>query len=216
MVQESRSNTTASSEANQNPRNLWQWMMMYPALFIALLGNTPHLVNAITAFQQGVPPTVARSMREQARLWSKNIECIGQQRSVAESKADELAIGVTLCPSGDMLVSIDDADPQNGKRVNSIRHWVAFNAVPENSIHPVSAILMPQAIAATINNRVGEQPSSSVELAQVTVICQKSLGNGQVLRRLKYQDGRCEDEVVNTLTGEVVSRSSAPQCSADC
>ncbi|NJO41402.1 MAG: hypothetical protein HC769_00495 [Cyanobacteria bacterium CRU_2_1] len=215
MVQESQQHSVMSSASGQHPNRWWQWVIMYPALFLSLVGNIPHIPNLVTAFQQGVPPNIAQEMREQAQLWEKNMKCLGQQRSVAESQADELAISVTLCPTGDMLVSIDDADPQNIKSVKLIRHWVEFNAQSEN---PFSNILIPSAIAATLDNPPqSDYPlNTSTELAQVTVVCQKSLGEGRILRRLRHEDGSCFDEVVNTFTGEVISQTAAPQCSADC
>lgn len=215
MLQESQQPTVVPSVTDPQPKNWWQWVVMYPALFLSLAGNISHIPNLAAALQLGVPPHVAQEMREQADAWKRNEGCLGKQRSVAKSQADELAISVTLCPTGDMLVSIDDADPQNVKHVKLMRQWVQFNTQPGNSI---SELLMPRAIAATLNHtpQLQYSPSPATEIAQLTVICQKSLGQGRILRRLKREDGRCFDEIVNTFTGEVISQTPPTQCNSDC
>jgi len=215
MVQESQQYSVIPSIPDQHPSRWWQWVIMYPAFFLSLVGNMQHMPNLVTALQQGVPPNVAQEMRKQSNLWKKNIECLGQQRSVSKSQSDELVISVTLCPTGDMLVSIDDAYPQNIKSVKLVRHWVEFSAQSEN---PFSNILMPRAIAATLSNlsQPRYQLNTPTKLARVTIICQKNLGEGRILRRLRHEDGKCFDEVVNTFTGEVISQTAVSQCSADC
>jgi hypothetical protein len=217
MVQEAQS-SIIPVQSSSNPANWWQWVVMYPTLFVSILGNIPQLPNVLDIWgaNGGISFFTPIYEREQAKYWLANLDCMMKpSQSLKTNQPDNVAIDVTLCPkTGDMLVSLQDANPKDGKTVKPIRRWVKVTAPSENAL---ASFLMPSAIAATVPDLSKQisQPDARA-IAQVTVLCQKLLGDNKILRRLQYPDGRCVDEVVNTLTGEVVSQTASNQCSAGC
>jgi hypothetical protein len=105
-----------------------------------------------------------------------------------------------VLPSGDVLVKIFSPD---GERFYK---WVAVNKViKEQSV-----------MGWIINDAYASSDKAKVLLAlNGTIICQKYLGPGRVLRRVSVAGQGCFDEVVNTYTGSVESTapvSCNPQC----
>jgi hypothetical protein len=216
MVQEAQS-PVHSVQSNSNSTPWWQLVIMYPTLFLSLLGNIPQLEKVPAALADRysrIPIAVSADEREQAKYWLANVDCREPARSLKASQPAQVSIDVMLCPkTGDMLVSLQDANPKNAKMVKPIHRWVK---VVDSSENALSSLLMPSAIAATLPDLSKQISQPSVDaIAQVTVLCQKLLGDNKILRRLQYADGNCVDEVVNTLTGEVISTDTA-QCSAGC
>lgn len=214
MVQEAQSPVNPV-QPSLNPSIWWQWVLVYPTLILGTLGSIPQLTKIPEAVgTHGIPVFSSADEREQAKYWLANVDCMEPSRSLTASQPDGLSVNAMLCPkTGDMLVSLQDANPNDVKKVDPVRRWVKMTNDSENAL---SSFLMPSAIAASIPNFSEQTNQRNGEaIAQVTVLCQKLLGDNQILRRLKYADGRCADEVVNTLTGEVVSTAAA-QCSAGC
>ncbi|MBI4738350.1 MAG: hypothetical protein HY785_08920 [Oscillatoriophycideae cyanobacterium NC_groundwater_1537_Pr4_S-0.65um_50_18] len=215
MLQEAQSPISPVQQSSY-PNRWWQWVVLYPTFFLGILGNIPQLAKVSEAWgNYGIPLFSSTDEREQAKYWLANTDCMEPLRSLTTHQPDELSINVMLCPkTGDMLVSLQDANPNDAKKVKPVRRWVKVANDSENAL---SSFLMPSAIAATVPN-FSEQMSQSEggAIAQVTVLCQKLLEDNQILRRLKYADGRCVDEVVNTLTGEVISQTASTQYSAGC
>lgn len=209
-----------STPSHSSSIRWWQWVIMYPSLFVALMGNVPNLQDAWTAMQTGIPFNLARQARVQAELWERNQDCIGEDHPVSQSQTNELAISVMSCPTGDLLVSLKDANPHDRSQLKPIRQWVEFTTDTER-VASRRTSLLPQlfvssAIAATLNHTSQSGNSlnheNATQIAQTTVVCQKMLGEGRILRKLRDANGNCIDEIVNTFTGEVISQTPSSQC----
>lgn len=181
----------------------WQWILMYPALLIAVLGNVPTLINLWNADKLGVPVSDVQIAMEQNKLWNKNFEC-SRTLPTHWSEADDkgIKIGVTVCPSKDVLVTI------NGSIQPSYR-WIGFSTF--NQTQQITNLLIPAAIATEFSSPIHFAQNNEKQ----TVLCQKKLSSTRIIRRVKKQDGQCFDQTINTATGKVIKEVSV-KCDSDC
>jgi hypothetical protein len=181
----------------------WQWILMYPTLLVAISGSIPTLINVFYSIKLDVPVDEVQIAREQNKLWTKNFEC-ARTSPIYWSEVDErgIKIGVTVCPSKDVLVAV------NGKIQPSYR-WIGFNTFDQTQ--QIANLFMPAAIASELPSPIHLVQSNEKHI----VLCQKKLSNTRILRRIKKQDGQCFDQTIDTATGKVIKEVSA-QCNSDC
>ncbi len=187
----------------KNSLTWWQWILMYPTLLMAIAGSIPTLLNIFYSIQLDVSFSEVQMAMEQNKLWTKNFEC-SRTLPTHWSEADDkgIKIGVTVCPSKDVLVAV------NGKIEPSYR-WIGFNTF--NSTQQFANRLVPAAIAAELPHPINLAQSNE----KTTVLCQKKLSNTRILRRVKMSDGRCFDLTVDTATGKILKKVLV-KCSSDC
>ena len=178
------------------------------AFVVAVAGAIPQYATWIKALATGVPSTVLHTALEQERLWEKNFACATRldqnSQDYAAITGDKVHVVVWACPSGDVLVTTES--PQQTVLPRSV--WVPFAAMPGEAGH--WAPLIREAFAAG-PGRAGDWRLARI----VNVLCQKWLRDGYILRRVRLDNGRCRDEVINTRTGQVVQSRSAP-CDPRC
>ncbi len=186
----------------------WQWILMYPALAIAILGSVPTWGEIIKSIQLGVPFGQSSHADEQNRLWQENFECTRIKNPTTIMTEHKVEIGSLVCESGDVLLS--------GKRPEwdyPQKRWIAFDTVaPPNYIKKAGNTLL------NLFSKAYATETDSILSAQAqpaSVICQRWIGNGQLLQRIRTNTG-CFDQVINTYTGWVTSYTPAPSCSPDC
>ena len=178
------------------------------AFVVAVVGAIPQYATWFQAFTAGVPSTVLHTALEQERLWQKNFSCATRLDQNSEAYAaitgDKVHVVVWACPSGDVLVTTES--PQETASPRSV--WVPLTASPREAGHWTP--LIRQVFAA------GQWSPGGPRLARiVNVLCQKWLRDGFILRRVRLDNGRCRDEVINTRTGQVVQSRAAP-CTPSC
>jgi hypothetical protein len=181
----------------------WQWILMYPTLFIAISGSIPTLMNIFYSVKLDVPFDEVQIAREQNNLWNKNFEC-ARTSPIYWSEVDDkgIKIGVTACPSKDVLVAV------NGKIQPSYR-WIGFNTF--NQTQQMANWLTPAAIATDFPSPIHLAQSNE----EYTVLCQKKLSDTRILRRVKKPNGQCFDQTIDTATGKVIKEVSV-KCDSDC
>jgi hypothetical protein len=175
---------------------------------LALGGAIPQYATWFKAFTAGVPSTTLHTALEQERLWEKNFTCATRLDQDSEDYAaitgDKVHVVVWACPSGDVLVTTES--PQEAASPRSV--WVPLAASPSEASQWTP--LIRQVFAA------GQRRPGGLRLARiVSVLCQKWLRDGRILRRVRLDNGSCRDEVINTRTGEVVQSRPAP-CDPRC
>lgn len=174
---------------------------------IALLA--PNAEAIAVSIGQGIPFDKARAAIEQEKMWQENFDCARTQQIKDFQTADNIKLSVTICPSGDMLVQVSETSQQANAK------WISFESLHQNNELNTSdpnllfSLFSSPAVAVSANipSKIFQEKDNSQILAQATVICQESLGGGLIRRVVKYADGSCVIEEVNTFTGEV-SRSS--------
>lgn len=193
----------ATANENGQPRRWWQWFLLYPGLLIAIVGAVPTYMEAIKAYSFGVPFGRSYDAGEQNRLWQENFDCAQKAIFAMIRNKKNVEIGSFVCESGDVLL--------RGKRPEWDQHqlrWVSWNEVAPGASRSAFLEIFRSAYASEKGN---------IELAQVWqpyVLCQRWVGQGQLLQRIATQNG-CFDQVINTYNGWVMSSARAP-CTPQC
>jgi hypothetical protein len=183
----------------------WQWLLVYPGLVLGLLGSIPTLVNAYESFRHGVPISKVQDSLEQNSLWESNVACVAGATFRPITNPDNVRIGAVVCQSGDVLLQ-----EQRPSWKDATYRWVHWRDIvpPQGEQSSGSAVIDEFIPAANAAGAVHVQ----FPQAPMRVICQRWVGSGLLLQEIWSSQG-CFDQVVNTYTGVVVSRSPA-YCSA--
>ena len=203
------------------PRRWWQWVLLYPTVVVglggALIGAIPQYLTWIQAFRIGVPTSQVFSAQIQNELWNKNVDC-AKTLSKPITIEENILVSVNACSSGDVLVRVIYPGDKE------LYRWIPFKLVTSTSMEtraPITGNLPVDFLAEKW--RVAEGSLFATETtpsefrsgqAQKQVICQKWLGNGRLLRRVRAAD-MCYDEIINTYTGRVEERKPA-ECKTPC
>lgn len=175
---------------------------MYPTLIIAIAGAIPTVLGYYKSWQIGVPFDKTQIALEQNRLWQRNYECSKNEfRSVKNNH--NIEVGTIICLSGDVLIKVQPPDEK------PVFWWVGLKTFESNDQAAIDLWFIDRAQAEEMLAPIVVAQSNSV------VLCQKWLNNGRLLRRIEIQGQGCFDEIVNTYTGQVEKRDSAP-CDGHC
>jgi|AntAceMinimDraft_16_1070373.scaffolds.fasta_scaffold60910_3 hypothetical protein len=173
------------------PKRWWQWVLVYPTLFIALIANIPQGIDAVQAWQLGIPVSKLSSAKEQRKLWERNIECIRCDNDVYTVKTcSNDIVKVAACnDTGDIIVEVDYSD---GKK--TVR-WIAFDTF--NSTNKISSLfnIFKTKEAYAFNSGI-----------RYKVLYQRWINNVYLYRRVKIGN-ICWDEIINTYTGVIEMRN---------
>jgi hypothetical protein len=186
-------------DASEAKRPWWQWLLLYPAVAIALLTAAPQWLDRGLAVWHGTRSSSFAEAEHQSALWRKNLSCsaapFNWYRNPRNTRVD-----ARICESGDVFVRVSAPDGQTAFQ------WVDVDAIVAPPGGGFS--LIPAAHAATIRTLAG--PARMVRQAgggdPTRVICQGFLDRRQLRRRIQAR-GACFDEVIDTLTGSVVGRT---------
>jgi len=182
----------AAAEPTTRPtaNQWWQWVLLYPALAIALVSAVPTWIDHVQAMRIGVDRRNLAQAQEQNKLWQVNLECARVQEIQRIRTARNMEIGAQVCPSGDVLLLLKRPDAEQP----TVR-WVSARTLEQEG----SALF--GATPAYADER------ASPRTAQVTqsVVNQRWLRPGVLKQRVRGSSG-CADLVINTYTGNVMSR----------
>ena len=188
--------------ASGTPRRWWQWVLVYPTLAVSMLGSMPTITHWYHSRE--IPDDVPIQSRLEAKaqhdFWEANFECTSKATFETVINPENTQVSAIVCPSGDVLVKV-----KRPGSASEISRWIGVQSVQERK-RSAANLIMSDAIAA------GER----IVLAQATsVVCQRWLNNGRLLRRVRDGSGHCFDEVINTYTGALESRLPA-RCDGGC
>jgi hypothetical protein len=193
-------------------RKWWQWLLAYPTIITSAIGAVPQYTTWAKAYMLNVPWNAVSEAEEQKALWTKNVECSWKESvqtgktSVTTDKDERVTI--TLCPSGDALVTIQPAGAEPRFRWISFDRFGSTQRTATRDGQPRRAV---QEAAAAESTREG--PWMMVQ-ANAVVICVTKDANGFIVRRLQLPDGKCQEQVINPYKGTVVEvrPSSCTKC----
>ncbi len=179
------------------PQKWWQWILVYPTLVITLVSAIPTFLQLYKSVTMDVPYSKVESAVNQDTLWRKNTQCLSTRQIEQVTTTQGSNISLLECPDGDTLVVLPKGN-----------HWIGAEEIQAKKAG--ASIMFPEVFAME-----GGQKHPFIAQGSKTVICQRWLKNGLLLLRVRYSDGQCFDETINTYTGAVVSKTPAP-CDPRC
>jgi hypothetical protein len=94
----------AQDATKHTPTKWYQWLLLYPALATSIAAAVPTVWQQYKAYRLDTTFSKVQIAEEQQQLWENNIECLTEHGIYSLDGHDGLVIGVTLCPSGDVLL----------------------------------------------------------------------------------------------------------------
>ncbi len=178
----------------------WQWLIVPVSLIflIALITAAPQWLRFAEAWREDVPADQLEAYKRQSELWQRNLSCANApERFFVTPK--NIKVDATICNSGDIVVQVIPPD-SNGRY-----YWVDLERLSSRAV---------LAELFTLNAYAGGGEPATVVAQASFVMCQRFLDDRMLLRVIN-QSGSCVDEVVDTYTGVVQSRS-ASACRSNC
>jgi len=188
-------------EENKNKlTKWWQWVLVYPTLILGLIGSVPTILQLYQSWKLDISREDVPLANVQHKLWERNADC---NLSPSDWDTTILSINVDakVCPSGDILISTKSFEKQKYM-------WISIEDIVNNNISDSSFSLINSALASPIAFQSDDQGYSAL-------LCKRWIDKGQLLRRISNPENGCYDEVINTYTGEVISKT-AVSCEATC
>lgn len=198
-----------SNRGPAGPQRWWQYILIYPTFFAAVVSASPDWIEKYKSYRLGVAS--AAESQKQAGLWTKNRQCASLDSGGYLSPSN-VSVDATICKSGDILVRAVKQGKENFK-------WLPLEDVaPKSTAASVGLGLIPTANAATITTTLTSArkaplaPVYRIALLQ-SVQCTRS--DGRYLHRVVQTPNGCFHEVIDTFTGALVSRNQVP-CGSGC
>ena len=96
-------------KASDQPRNWWQYALIYPTLLVTLISAVPTWNDIAFEWWEKLESGSADVARAQHQFWQQNFLCTQSAFAWFEAEND-VSIDGTICPSGDLFL----ADPKRG------------------------------------------------------------------------------------------------------
>jgi hypothetical protein len=209
------------------PKTWWQWVILYPALFLAIVTAVPQWVQMAASWKSGISTKELadakelaaakdqtakelaaakdQTAKEQSALWSKNWSC--STSAPLDSfyvNPKNVSVDAYVCASGDVFVRMISPEKKGSF------YWVDADKVLDSH---VASMFTSQAFAAELTEYSIAQ-NSLQDTSQGSIMCQKFLDDRNLLRVVNV-NGTCFDEVVDTFMGVTVSQTPS-QCRSTC
>ncbi len=210
--------TTAQNNGEQpniivkKTKGIWQKFLVYPAVFGALFGAIPTIMDIYNAWKYDVSYNSVRHAEEQRALWEKNFACTSSldYQKVRTDKNVEVQVGA--CNNGDVLIAV--LQP-NGEKVVE---WVSIDKLRGTT---ASLGLVSQAFATPFSAqqfRTGRKqgnPNVSLASGKIETICQELIKSQAKISRIVKENNVCYGEIVSMMKGSVSKRIKVP-CNTQC
>jgi hypothetical protein len=184
-------------------KKVWQYFLLYPAVFAAVLGCIPTGINIYKSLKYGVATDQVAHAEEQKALWVKNLHCVQSLSYQTMQTEDGSTVQIGACKNGDVLIELI---PQGSDQ--SIAEWVSMSRVRSAGVF--GSLLFPSAFAA-------EAADGAFKVAQAagaeTMCSNLDDATGIMIRVMKYGT-TCFREEVDTLKGKV--KKTAVSCDTPC
>lgn len=199
----------ADAEGAQSPRKWWQWLLLYPALGIALVTAAPQWIDKGRAWYNGTKLASYADAEKQNAMWRKNLSCSAVPFAWY-ANPNNVRVDATICDSGDVFVRA--STPGNQQFFKWIGLDDVMNIQSGGGLIPgASAAPMSR---ATLSSGWQRPRMIAVQYTNAVVVCQKFLDQRRVLRHVRTGQG-CFDEIIDTFNGTVLQRNAVP-CRTQC
>ncbi|MGH7924410.1 MAG: hypothetical protein ACREQH_07465 [Candidatus Binatus sp.] len=179
----------------------WARFAKASAFVAVFLSAVPTYQQWLKSVELKVPFQKVSEAEDQDKLWQDNKDCYKQSTPIQAKTSTNDALSVTVCPAtGDILLDVQRAGGHQ-----QITRWIGLQNLETTSV--ASGIFPASAFAEEAPIQIAQVPT--------VVLCQRFLGPGLILRRVKYANGKCVDQKINTYSGVVVSTAPA-SCNLKC
>jgi hypothetical protein len=191
--------------AARKKRKWWQLLLTYPTIITSAIGAVPQYTTWAKAYVLNVPWNAVGEAEEQKALWTKNFECSwkepAQSAKTTMTTSRNERVTITLCPSGDALVSLQPPGAEPRFR------WIGFDRFEPGVQRAEMMGGLPGFFA---RQAAAAERALILVQAEPVVICVTRDAKEFILRRLQLPDGKCQEQVINPYTGAVVEVRSSP------
>lgn len=189
----------------------WQWILLYPALAVAVIPAVPEWAKMVRAWQVDLPVAQFEEGKESQLVLRRNDACTTELETRIGT-VEETSIDARVCPAtGDVILRMATADKNVVIRGISAAVLAGGDRVQSASVSMIGAA--HAATAAPPRRAVMAIPVQSTPV--VATICQRWIDDRMMMQRVQTAANRCFDEVFDTLTGQRVSSEPAP-CTPSC
>ena len=184
------------------PKKLWQWILIYPTLFISLGVNVPGMILEYKASKHNMTAKQFKEAENQQEIWKRNIDCIREVKNVmtATTKTND-TVSVGACEdTGDIIVEIDYADGRNDVK------WVSFKSMSPATTAMNSTLMSVLSPKGAIANELLIPSMYQQRQRRIRTICQWWIDRNRLFRRVQVEGDGCYDVIINTFYQKVESR----------
>jgi hypothetical protein len=206
----------AMVEATKMP--VWQLIVVYPTLFVAILGALPTASKFVESLVLPGPISINEvdNVKEQVELLKANFLCSQKVPNDFLKKHGNFSIGAIVCDSGDIVIVAQDA--HNSSYPNP--YIVPFKKVVskgDTALASALGSLLPVSSVYAGPLQLPASPSTTItsEVQTGHVICQRLQDGVILLLRIQAPDGRFIYVVSNVYSREIVKQTPAP-CTPAC
>jgi len=183
-------------------KKVWQYFLLYPAVFGVLLGAIPTGINIYKSFKYGIEVSAVAHAEEQKKLWIKNLHCVQSLSYHAVETESGSTVQFGACKNGDVLIEVIPKD-----KASSVAQWVSINRVQTSNA--LNSLLVSTAYAA-------QGGASSFKMAAATkTMCAKAGADGQTLIKILNAGGKCTRQIVKLIGGKII-KSDPVACNSKC
>lgn len=189
------------------PRSWWQWALVYPTLFVSLVGAIPTGIELVESkIIYGVPFGDAKVAKEQAKAWRDNLTCTDAPFDFLTNPSN-IKVDATICESGDVLVRVVAPNAKSYR-------WILVDSVLSTNFSGLADLLVSSARAQErLPNDVGSPTDVQRNGRRATVRCQRIDSGGNINRGIEDDpkgSGRCRVEVIDPYSGKVIRERVGP------
>jgi hypothetical protein len=171
--------------------------------------SLPQALQVVKSYHINIPFSKVPDAEEQNQRWTnpKNLECLqhAQWMTVRTERND--SITVTACQTGDILVKVQPPASQA-----YVARWIAVGDLKPGQLPPAQSSAWSESVAFAGDDLAGMQLAQGPATG---VVCQKMEGGGILLQRVRFANGTCADQRINTYSGLLVS-STPVACTPKC
>ncbi len=187
-------------------KKIWQYFLLYPAVFGALLGAIPTGIDLYKSFKYGIAVSDVAHAEEQKQLWIKNLHCVQDLTYHTVKTQDGATVQIGACKNGDVLIELI---PENGG--TQIAEWVSLERAKAAAAKTVGSLLISRAFAAGTNGAA----VIAGEGGTVKTMCTSLNASAQTIERIVKRGSVCTREINNMITRKSVKRETVP-CNTKC
>jgi hypothetical protein len=181
-----------SGEATAKP---WlQWILIYPTLFVSIVGSIPTVAEIVRAHALDVSPGQSTAAQQQIDLWARNLDCVGGIPFRGITSEARVQVDATFCKSGDVLVRYQRAG-------ETTYRWL-----------PMVKFDQPKPRFSIVSSAKADE----LQQQSATLVCQWAANPGLIIRRVRDSDtNQCFNEYIRSATGVVEQRRNV-SCDSPC
>ena len=175
-------------------KKVWQYFLLYPAVFGALLGAIPTGIDLYKSFKYGIEVSEVAHAEKQKNLWIKNIRCVQGLSYHTVSTEDGSTVQIGACRNGDVLIELI---PKNGG--TQVAEWVSLDRA-KAAATSLGSLLFSTANASGISLAAAAAGGGTVKTVCPPVVDPAA----STIERIIKRGNVCTREVNNMLTRKSV------------